>query len=225
MQVAALLSDLDCARVSGALAEGQLRLQGHLPTMEDREDLLQRLRAVPGVAAVQDEGLLLLPRPHCSTLERLEALAIPISTDQSRAPSLLGPGTQQATVPLSEGQPVTFQLIGPDFPAFIYVDYYDADGQVLHLMPNEHVPARRFEAAVPFTIGDRPGFDLRVGPPFGLDLVVALAVSEPVFPELRPTMEEAEAYLRDLEAALAGAREANDSFRSEYFYLFVLTSE
>jgi hypothetical protein len=225
-ELAGLLGQIECGRVSGALDEDRaLVLRGHVPSATDREALIGRLRSMSGIASVDATRLVELPKPHCGTVERLAGLGIPASSEQESDPSVLGPAAQSEILRFTNGQPVSFQLKSPDFPGYVYVDYYDAEGRVLHLMPNEFIPQRRLPPAQPFRIGDQRGLEMIVEPPFGLDLVVAIATSEPIFPRHRPTSEPADVYLRDLETALARARSGNRTFRSEYAYLFVLTSE
>ncbi len=223
--VAAVLDGIDCARVSAALPDGSgiLQLAGHVPSAASRAALLDRLGRIPGIATVQADGLVLLPRPHCDTLQTLEALGIPVSQDQVQDLGALGDPTQIGTLRFTLGQSVSFSLKAPDFPAHLYVDYYDAAGRVLHLMPNEIATEHRFAPAEPFRIGGPGGLDLRVAPPFGLDLVVAVAASRPLFRTRRPMQESASDYLRDLAAAIRDAG-TKDGFRSELAYLFILTS-
>ncbi|MDE2008379.1 MAG: hypothetical protein KGI51_17560, partial [Rhodospirillales bacterium] len=92
------------------------------------------------------------------------------------------------------------------------------DGSVVHLYPTvadpqQHfaaVPARRLAAGSILRLGDGgPGQPLwEVGPPYGTDLIVAVASSRPlVLHPAPPNMEDhAAGYLAALKAAIASAQ-------------------
>ena len=89
---------------------------------------------------------------------------------------------------LTRGEPVKLHLKAPDFPAFLYVDYFSSDGKVFHLVPNRDYGDEPFTPGEPFGLGNPgdPGPQLRVAPPFGLDMAVVLASSERLFDETPP---------------------------------------
>jgi serine/threonine protein kinase len=63
-----------------------------------------------------------------------------------------------------------------------------------------------------------------VTPTEGLDLVVTVGSSVPLFEGVRPEVEPADAYLASLLQALRSARAREATFRGEYSYLFVGTT-
>ena len=68
------------------------------------------------------------------------------------------------------------------------------------------------------------GLKATIGPPFGLDMVVALASEKPLFRAARPTAETAEEHLNALTAAVAAAHRSEPRLRLEYSYFLVRTA-
>jgi hypothetical protein len=129
---------------------------------------------------------------------------------------------------LAEGQRLVFDMTAPDYPAIVYVDYFDAAGAVLHMQPNDQVPAVLSPAKSTLAVGqDAPGvpaLQLRVGPPFGQEIAVAFAASVPLYDGVRPTVEPAGPYLEFLKQAVADARAKTPDFKGEWVYFFVTTT-
>ena len=67
------------------------------------------------------------------------------------------------------------------------------------------------------------GEDIQIGPPYGQEIAVAFAASEPLFDEIRPLIEPAEPYLAWLREKVAAARAADPDFKGEWVYFFVAT--
>ena len=109
----------------------------------------------------------------------------------------------------------------------IYVDYFDAEGRVIHLQPNEIVPAETVPAKSLLTVGrDRdgqPALRMTVTPPFGQEIAVAFAASAPLYEGVRPLVEPAAPYLEFMARQVARARAGNPGFMGEWVYFFVAT--
>jgi hypothetical protein len=69
-----------------------------------------------------------------------------------------------------------------------------------------------------------PGLNVTIGPPFGQEIAVAIAASDPLFDTMRPLTEPADDYLAALASAIAAARERNPDFKGEWVYFFINTS-
>jgi hypothetical protein len=117
---------------------------------------------------------------------------------------------------LAEGERLVLSVDPPAGTPYVVVDYFMTDGSVAHLYPphaadDDLVAADRYAAPAPqgrVVVGDsRAGKDdpneYPVGPPFGHELVVAVAAAAPLFDEGRPFVEPAGDYLPVLERALA----------------------
>lgn len=107
-------------------------------------------------------------------------------------------------------QDLVVDVVAPGFPAHVQVDYFSADGNVVHLLPNPLETSGRVEAGASRRLGDRKagGRFWTVGPPFGVELVVVVAAPAPLFPTPRPEAEATAAYLPELKRALDTASAA-----------------
>ena len=144
----------------------------------------------------------------CSTLDTLRAVVPGFGTTGPR----LGLAMADGKARLHDGDLVRVQLVMPDFAGRLRVDYIVHDGSVQHLYPQLADPRNRIAADPPRTFS--PGEPMNLGnpawvvsEPYGTDMIIAVASSEPLFDKPRPSnAESAEVYLRDLRAAIENAR-------------------
>ena len=222
-----LLAAVPCARLQSTFVPetGRLVLHGHIPEEAMRAPVLAALRGQIGGAIPVADRMLILPRPQCATLAAMASSGLPQSTDQSPSPRVVGAEAYARVYDFAEGDRLLFSVTGPDYDAYIYADYYDADGMVIHLQPNAQVPQRRLAAAAPLEIGGgEDGLELRVSPPFGQEIVVVMATSAPLHGALRPVREPAPDYLAFLREQVRQARARASGFKGEWVYFFVRTS-
>ncbi|MGR3321312.1 MAG: DUF4384 domain-containing protein [Pseudooceanicola sp.] len=228
--LAATLTGTDCARVSATFLpeDGVLELRGHVPDPELGAPLLDALRQQVGDGIPVRANLLHLPAPQCGALAGMARTGLPQSTDQFTNRLLIGATAHAREYSYSEGQRLQFDLTAPDYDAYVYVDYFAADGSVIHLVPNRTIPLE--EQAAKSTVpvgqdrGDRPGLRITIGPPYGQEIAVAFAASEPLYEGLRPISEPAEPYLEFLKDRIAEARAESPGFKGEWVYFFITTS-
>lgn len=225
-RMAGAMAAPDCARVHSVFDPdtGMLELRGHVPDAAARAPLIAALQGQIGAALPLRDALQILPRPQCALLDGIAALGLPQSEEQLTDTDLVGENAQVREYAFVEGARLVIDLNAPDYPAYVYVDYFDASGQVLHLMPNDRTPLRRMAPDQVFAIGRGTDLDLRIAPPFGQDIAVAFASSVPLYDGIRPLVEPAAPYLADMQARIADARAADPAFRGEWVYLFVATS-
>ncbi|RDC74047.1 DUF4384 domain-containing protein [Rhodovulum sp. 12E13] len=227
--LAGLLGGVPCARLQARFVPetGTLELHGHVPEEGAAAPVLAALRAEMGADIPVQPNLRVLPRPQCDVLSAIAAAGLPQSTDQALDPRLVGEDTHVREFAFAAGETLELELAAPDYDAYVYVDYFDAAGRVVHLRPNEAVPLRRAEAGSVQTIGGADdgtsGLRLEIGPPFGQEIVVALAASAPLFDAPRPLVEPAAPYLADLSRRIAEARRLDPAFRGEWVYFLVIT--
>jgi hypothetical protein len=226
-RIDALLKGLKCARVESAYAlrGGDVELSGHVKTDADRADLLARIEAIPGVKAISAGNLYIVGEPYCDVLNLLARADR--SREQRSDIKEIGNPAQAGVMRLTRGEAVRLHLKAPDFPAFLYVDYFSSDGKVFHLVPNQDDPDVPFSPGERFGLGNPgdPGPQVRVAPPFGLDMVVALGSSERLFDEGRPPAEDARTYLTELAAAIDRVKHDHPDLKLEYAYHLIFTSE
>jgi type IV/VI secretion system ImpK/VasF family protein len=118
---------------------------------------------------------------------------------------------------LREGDVVRVQIAAPHHDSHLWVDYYTADGSVLHL--NAGQSRTRLGAGQTLELGRDIPASWLVSPPFGSVLITALSSPMP-FNETadRPPFELASAYLLRLREALA-ANKGGDRLIADFVFL------
>ncbi len=229
--ISQLLASVPCARLAATFIPetGTLELRGHIPDDSLRAPILTAIRQQLGESIPVGGSMIVLPSPQCNVLSRLEYLGLPQSTKQTNDPKELGAITQLTTFDYGEGERVIIRMKSYDFPAYVYVDFFDVDGNVLHLRPNQWEPLQYYEPGANITVGDdgagQPAIQLIVRPPFGRELAVAYASSEPLYEGLRDTIEPAEPYLAYLQGRIADLKSENPDYKGDWVYMFVETHE
>ena len=228
--ISQLLASVPCARLAATFIPetGTLELRGHIPDEAVRGPILTAIRQQLGESIPVGGSMIVLPSPQCNVLSALENIGLPQSQGQTRDPMQIGAITQIASFDFAEGERVIIKMRSPDFPAYVYVDFFDVAGRVLHLRPNRWEPVEQHPPDTPLEIGgDREGREsvkLVVRPPFGQELAVAYASSEPLYQGLRETIEPAGPYLEFLRSRIAQLRAENPDYKGEWVYMVVQTS-
>ncbi|MEL6466872.1 MAG: DUF4384 domain-containing protein [Pseudomonadota bacterium] len=225
----AVLAGVDCARLSATFLpdSGVLEMRGHIPDPALRGPLLAALQAQVGDGIPVTANLLHLPDPQCGALTGIANVGLPQSTDQFTNTRLIGETAHAREYNYAEGQRLSFDLTAPDYDAYVYVDYFNAAGEVIHLVPNDTIALEKSPAKSLFGIGqeraDKPSLLITIGPPFGQEIAVAFAASTPLYDGLRPIVEPAAPYLEWLQSRVAAARAADPEFKGEWVYFFITT--
>ncbi|MDO9524583.1 MAG: DUF4384 domain-containing protein [Gemmobacter sp.] len=228
--IAQTLASVPCGRLQTTFnpETGALELRGHVPDDALRAPALAAIRSQVGAAIPVADRIAILPRPQCEALTGIAATGLPQSTEQDTNPRVIGPDAQVRDYRYSDGQRLVLDLVAPDYPSFVYVDYFDAAGNVLHLQPNQVVAPRLIGPKATLAIGqDLPGIPalaLTVSPPYGQEIAVAFATSAPIHDGLRPMVEPAAPYLAYLADRIAEVRAANPDFKGEWVYFFITTT-
>lgn len=228
--ISALLASVPCARMQTVFLPetGALELRGHVPEEGLRDPVLGALRGQVGGAIPVTDNLRVLPRPQCDVLAGIAALGLPQSTVQETDPRLVGPDAHAREYHYLDGETLTFEVTTPDYPAHVYIDYFDAAGMVLHLQPNEMLDTALMEPKSTLRVGTAPDgtevFTIAVAPPFGNEIAVAFAASTPIHDTPRPVREPAGPYLDWLQDRIARARAADPDFKGEWVYFFMTTA-
>lgn len=227
--LSALLS-IPCARMQVIFDPDTttLQLTGHVPTADQRAPLLAALQSEMGSDITVTDNLLVLPAPQCGALSGIADVGLPQSTDQITNPMIVGADTHARAFRFIEGQPLIIDMGGADYPAYVYLDYFDANGNVIHLSPNDRAPLTRVDAKAPVTFGARSteddGLLVQIGPPYGEEIAAAFAASHPLYEGLRPIVEPADGYLAWMQSRVAEARAQHADFKGEWVYFFVTTA-
>jgi len=225
--ISQLLAQIPCARVAATFIPetGELELRGHIPDGDLRGPVIDAIQAQLGTSIPVSGSMLVLPEPQCNVLSDFEGMDLPQSTDQVNDSTVVGASVQAAVARLAEGSNISLTVEASEFPAYFYIDFYQIDGQVIHIVPNEAEPLELLQISEIREIGENPdeGFYGIVQPPFGTELVVIYSSSVPLFDELRDIIEPAQPYLEALKERIAIAREANEDFKGEWVYMLIET--
>ena len=229
--LAAILTSAPCSRLQAEFnpETGSLDLRGHVPDPALKAPILAALQARLGGTIKVNDAMLILPRPQCGALSGIAGVGLPQSQDQLTNPRLIGDDAQARAYDYRAGQALVLDLAAPDYDAYVYVDFFAADGQVIHLVPNDTVPLRLRAARTTMRVGapdaDEAFLNITIGPPYGQEIAAAFAASAPLYDGLRPLSEPAGPYLDWLKTQVAKARAADPDFKGEWVYFFVSTRE
>ena len=184
--LARVASGFDCSKISVAVDEDlrSVSLSGHIRSEGDRDRLAQTIAALGDVPNLSLGDLHVVGEPYCRVLAFLERPELSRSDDQVHDAATIGKSAQAGVLRLTEGMALQLRLRSPNFSSFLYVDYFTADGKVFHLFPERQQPEASFTPDEAILIGGPGGRGLKatIGPPFGLDMVVALASEKPLSP-------------------------------------------
>jgi hypothetical protein len=186
------LASLTCGRVSARHQGTGNILDGYVGTESD----LALVKAI--VANVPDTTLgdvTFAPWPQCEAIQTLERpLAVP-----DRPQIELG-----AADLLHAGDPLHITIRSPGQISYLYVSYVQADGSVVHLVqPTGLVPQPTLpRQMLSFGDGQNGGATFTVGPPFGREMIIAIAARSPLFDHPLPAQQTEREYLTELRRAL-----------------------
>ena len=229
--LSAILTSVPCSRLQAEFnpATGSLDLRGHVPDPALKGPILQALQAQLGTGITVNDAMLILPRPQCGALSGIADVGLPQSQDQNTNPRLIGADAQARAYDYTRGQTLILDLAAPDYDAYVYVDYFAADGTVIHLIPNDTVPLKLRPAQSTLRVGapdaNEPFLNLTIGPPYGQEIATAFAASAPLYDGTRPLTEPAAAYLDWLKTRVTEARAKDPGFKGEWVYFFVSTKD
>lgn len=203
-RIRAQLKGLPCSRLAVEPREDHVAIVGSIGGDSERAEMARRIDRItpdlPDPAGLEID-LATTPPSLCGVLSVLSDWP-PVGA------TALTLRTVNGTTRLNAGDPLILELDAPDYPAHLQVDYFTVDGTVIHLFPNPLEPDGRVEAGATRRLGEKRagGRFWSIGPPFGPELLVAIATPDPLFAARRPEAEASAAYTRALEAALRGAK-------------------
>ena len=204
-----VIASLPCTAVYGDSTATRLTLRGVMP-----QDHVATLRASFERTAAQSRTWDVIAIPpldfYCQAIEALRPFLRTMGDARGIAARLL-PSAKTKSLRLLDYDPIDFDIDGPDFAGNLYVDSIGSDGKVSYYMPRKAEPniqVRRLKANDHIRLFDNlktPG--AQIGPPFGTDLVVLVASSEPLqMPREPEDGEQVTTYIAKLRTALDTAR-------------------
>ena len=167
-------------------------------------------RAMPGGSTVVAWQVQEFDGPYCPVLDLLRTLP------DAATPGGLILRQEGGPALLRDNQVITLQATMPGFAGFLHVAYVQHDDPaapsgaptVAPLVPGPGYPAQTFPARAAIPLGaprqGSPGWI--VGPPFGTDMIVAVASTAPLFARPLPDSQPLPAYLSSLQAAIDALR-------------------
>ncbi|GAB4527488.1 MAG: hypothetical protein Tsb0019_29530 [Roseibium sp.] len=183
---------------------GSARVSGFVSTQE----ALASLSAEFPAEVIRDVEV--RPWPVCEVLKTLDR---PLAEPSRPTIRLLG-----GSADLAFGDSLAFEVTAPDFAAFLYIVYIQADGTVVNLLPRRGPVRRQVRFGETFVYGDgRQGRQkFTVQPPAGSEAIVVIAARSPI------------GQLEDLEAGGSGqfampvSAEGGSAIADDRFFLTAL---
>ncbi|MBF0093012.1 MAG: DUF4384 domain-containing protein [Alphaproteobacteria bacterium] len=174
---------LSCARVLIEPEQGvPARLSGFVASAADHDRVATA--AGPGVT----DNLVVRPWPQCEAL-----LTFADALSKPRGLSVKIAGAEPAV--LTGGGTLTVEVTTPSHPSYLYVTYLQAGGDAVHLTQPQGLMPKALPPNTKVSLGSPPGPVFRLGPPFGDEMIVAIASASPLFQEPRPLAERERDYL------------------------------
>ena len=212
--LAAATAGYQCASLDHAVEPDRaVRIAGYAASRADIAQIRQAVGSIDGIAKLEFAVTLRI-WPYCQVTAMLHNV---IAHPPRVAASL-------ALVPTSGvahlGEPLVLDVRAPSIDSYLYVDYFDGEGEVLHLFPNSQ-DRLNFRPAQNHLILGKPPF-MRcwvLGGITGEQLVTLVAAVGPLFPQMRPEVEDARAYLPNLAEAVGTLSPGRGAAALRFFQL------
>ncbi|HWG81012.1 MAG TPA: serine/threonine-protein kinase [Stellaceae bacterium] len=208
-QVGRAVDGFQCAEVKPSLVGDQdVRLTGFVSSSDELSRLRAAASGVANVGRIDDSGVGIYPLSHCYLVKLVNQTAAPSSglpapRLQFNNPDLIYKGGDTLIVNVSGTSA---------YSGYLYVDYFDNEGNVVHMLPMQLHPDNRMKPGQVMTLGTqsqggKPGERVyQIEAPFGPNLIVAIASPKPLFKRARANEQEsAETYLPVLAEELKAA--------------------
>jgi hypothetical protein len=192
-----------CARVSVGLQASVVDLGGWVGSPGQGAAIRKIVESVRGVTQVK-EKFEIIPGLFCAVLEILEPIK---KQAEDRGLDLVVSLNQAGDIPnYYDGQNLVITGKTPtQFETYVYIDYYNANGLVTHLLPNAFVTMNRLKPNQSLVVGQpndaSPAFYISAQPS-GLELITVIASKTSLFSAVRND-EPGQSYLNDLRQALS----------------------
>jgi hypothetical protein len=228
-EVDRVLAGFTCAGLSADLTRTtsdtfQVTVSGYVMSEADRQLIGDRLASLDHVGQVANDAEV-LPPPFCEVLGVLQTGTV---LDTADAPRIELEGGAQV---YHENDPLIVRATAAhSFDGFLYVDYFDGEGNVVHLLPTPARPDNWIAAGQQTVLGMRreeagPGDRYyEIMPLFGLNMLVAMSSPRLLFDRLREEVEPGETYLTELQARLATLPASEEAARPVAAHCFITTA-
>jgi type IV/VI secretion system ImpK/VasF family protein len=216
--VAPVIERYECAKLEPSVVEESrtISISGRVQTEADKTRLSSELGALPDVSAVNIQNVGVEARPFCAVMDVLDPY---VMNNEANALGVTVTPLSHGTS-FMRGEDLVLELRTPRTDGYIYVDYFQKDGNVVHLYPNALEKENYFPRNAKVSIGHRqPGKrHWEILPPFGRELITIVSHPSPLFAQERPEVEPAEQYLATLGRALPQGESAAET-GAQYFFI------
>lgn len=187
---------LGCAPLT-AIEDGEgVRVTGFIGSQDELDQLEASVRSMDDIGMVDFQVVVTSPS-FCDILQ----VSLPLHERNSIESAGASISVDGNAVVLQEDDKVVLRATAPTFDSYVYIIYLQEDGTLLNLVPSATHQDNQRKANESFSIGERPDQpSFSVAPPYGDDLVMILAASEPLFAEPRPLTEIGSSFAQDLAA-------------------------
>ncbi|MBK4735320.1 serine/threonine-protein kinase [Noviherbaspirillum pedocola] len=194
-----VLGEVPCSALLPELHGNALRVRGFLAQRYGEARLREKLAAIPGAQSV-DLNVETIDDDKCALMAALG----PYWVRSRQAGNAVNVRIRAAGGALTEGDRLVLDITTPAWDSQVYLDYYELDGNVLHMVPSPRAPQNGAPAGHAATVGNAGGWV--ISKPFGKEMIVLLTVPAPLFAGMRAEQEPAATYLATLEKQLAQMR-------------------
>lgn len=221
MQLTQALSGFDCASLSATLSkELRITVSGYLANDADLQRLSTKLTDFGRVAEVVNQARV-AGWPSCEVLDILH----------QKTAAQADPATLPAIIPFQHGLSYTADeklvveaAATPLYDGYLYVDFIQHDGTVLHMLPGPDRKDNAVKAGERILLGNGAQ-EYTIAPPYGTEMLVVVSSPTPLFDKDRPQVEKAKEYLGQLKQALEAADQRADSAKIVSNYTFITTGQ
>ncbi len=208
-EVTAFLGTMPCSVLQASINDRTLVVRGFAAGPKVMARIDDSLGNIAGISELKNE-IHKLPRVFCQTLEFYG----PYWKANRDAGFGAAIGTPKADDTFVAGERLVLDINTPTYKSLLYVDYFDHEGNVVHMMPSPGEEFNQGEPRTSFQLGEEGDIGLwEIAPPFGTDMIVVLASSVPLFDGARRQVEDANDYraalgkrLKALKSESAGAK-------------------
>jgi hypothetical protein len=185
-----------CGKVESKRSGSGLEVKGYVGTRTEQQRATEVARQIGADTVAID----LRPWPQCEALMTLDK---GLATADGPRIRVIRPGAEAG--PLIAGQAFAVEVESPAWPSYLQVVYIQADGQAVTLLQ----PTPTSLIATPpnsrIVMGDgrNGGPRFTVTPPFGEEIIVAVASRSPLFTEPLPSIATEREFLTALRRAVS----------------------
>jgi hypothetical protein len=218
-EIAAATAGYQCASFDYKVdPDRSVRIAGYAASPTEITQIRQAVGSIDGIAKL-DFTVALRTWPYCEVSAMLRNLI----KHPPRVAASLAPVAMSGAAHL--GEPLVVDVRAPSIDSYLYIDYFDRQGQVLHLFPNGQ-DRLNFRPAQNHLILGKPPFARCwvLGGTTGEQLVTLIAAVRPLFPQARPEVEDARVYLPNLAQAVDTLSADHGTAALRFFQLEPATS-